>query len=93
MTLKPDGTGTMLVELSGISASLVGSRLRFDLVWSVEAGHLKKHCVGGEPANQVQLLLKAMGDRIDERILELSRDRLLLLDKDGQRKYDWRRCP
>lgn len=93
MTLKPDGTGTMLVELSGISASLVGSRLRFDMTWSLQDGHLKKHCIGGEPAGQVQLLLKAMGDRIDESILELTHDRLLLLDKDGQTKYDWRRCP
>jgi hypothetical protein len=93
MTLQPDGSGTMQVELSGISATLVGSRLRFDMLWSEESGHLKKHCVGGVPANEVQLLLKAMGDRIDERILELSHDRLLLLDKDGQTKYDWRRIP
>jgi hypothetical protein len=32
-----------------------------------------------------------MGDRVDEPILELTRDRLLLLDKDGETRYDWRR--
>jgi hypothetical protein len=32
-----------------------------------------------------------MGDRVDERILELTDDRLLLQDKDGKTKYDWRR--
>jgi len=28
---------------------------------------------------------------VDEAILELTQDRLLLLDKDGKTKYDWRR--
>jgi hypothetical protein len=32
-----------------------------------------------------------MGDRVDEPILELTQDRLLLLDENGKRKYDWQR--
>jgi hypothetical protein len=32
-----------------------------------------------------------MGDRVDEPILELSGQRLLLLDADGKTRYDWRR--
>jgi hypothetical protein len=32
-----------------------------------------------------------MGDRVDEPILELTEDRLVLLDKDGKTKYNWRR--
>jgi hypothetical protein len=91
MTLREDGTGTMLVELSGWRAVLSAPRLRFDMVWSVEAGRLKKRTVGGEPEPQVQLILKMMGDRVDEPILELTPDRLLLLDRDGKTKYDWRR--
>jgi hypothetical protein len=39
----------------------------------------------------VNMILKMMGDRVDEPILELTRDRLLLLDKDGETRYDWRR--
>jgi len=31
------------------------------------------------------------GDHVDEPNLELTEDRLLLLDKDGKTKYDWRR--
>jgi hypothetical protein len=54
-------------------------------------GHLKKQTIGGEPAGKVQAILKIMGDRVDEPILELTQDRLLLLDKDGKTKYDWRR--
>jgi hypothetical protein len=91
MSLKEDGTGTMVVELSGWRAAMSAPRLRFDMVWSLEGGHLKKRTVGGEPATQVQMILKTMGDSVDEPILDLTEDRLLLLDQDGKTKYDWRR--
>src|SRR5262245_24736435 len=91
MTLKEDGTGTMVVELSGLKAMLSAPRLRFDMTWAIENGRLQKRTLGGEPANTVQLILKTMGDHVDEPILELTDQRLLLLDKDGKTKYDWRR--
>jgi len=91
MTLKDDGTGTMAVELDGLKAKLFAPRLRFEMVWAVDQGRLKKQTLKGEPPVTVQMILKAMGDRVDERILELTQDRLLLLDKDGKTKYDWRR--
>ena len=72
MTLKVDGTGTMLVELSGLSAMLFADRLRFNWVGSLEQGRLKKQTIGGDPADKVELILKTMGDRVDERILELT---------------------
>jgi hypothetical protein len=93
MTLREDGTGTMVVELEGVKAILFAPRLQFEMDWSVERGRLKKRTLRGEPAAQVQLILKTMGDRVDEPILELTEGRLLLLDKDGQTKYDWRRVP
>ena len=37
------------------------------------------------------MILKTMGDRVDEPILELTEKRLLLLDVDGRTRYDWRR--
>ena len=91
MTLKEDGTGTMIVELSGMKAALFAARLQFDMVWSLEDGRLKKRTIGGQPETRVNMILKMMGDRVDEPILELTQDRLLLLDKDGETKYDWRR--
>jgi hypothetical protein len=90
MTLLEDGTGTMLVELSGLNA-IFASKMRFDMVWSVEKGRLKKRTIGGEPAGRVRMILATMGDRVDEPILELTDKRLLLLDADGETKYDWRR--
>lgn len=93
MTLRADGTGTMVVELTGVQAALFAPRLQFEMEWSIEDGRLKKQTLRGEPATQVQLILATMGDRVDEPILELTADRLLLLDKDGQTRYDWRRPP
>jgi len=70
---------------------LVAQRLTFNMEWSLAGGRLKKHSLGGEPAAQVNMILKTMGDTVDEPILELTEDRLLLLDQDGVTKYDWRR--
>ena len=92
MTLREDGTGTMVVELNGWRAALSAPRLRFDMVWSVEDGRLKKRTVGGEPETQVRMILSTMGDQVDEPILELTEDRLVLLDQNGETKYEWRRA-
>ena len=91
MIIRPDGTATMLVELKGLTAMMFASKMRFDMVWSIEGGRLKKRTIGGEPAGRVRLILATMGDRVDEPILELTARRLLLLDADGETKYDWRR--
>ncbi len=91
MTLEEDGTGTMVVELSGWRAALSAPRLRFDMKWVVEGAHLKKQTIRGEPEAQVKMILQAMGDRVDEPILELTEDHLRLLDQDGKTKYHWKR--
>ena len=92
MTLNEDGGGTMLVELSGVQAFLVGPKLRFDMKWSLDGKKLTKKTVGGEPADKVNLILNTMGDTAEDTLLELTDDRLLLLDKNGKTKYDWRRA-
>ncbi len=91
MTLNEDGTGAMIVDLSGWRAALSASRLKFNMKWSVQDGRLKKQTISGEPETQVKMILNTMGDHVDEPILELTDDRLLLLDKDGKTKYDWKR--
>src|SRR5581483_5357814 len=91
MTLNADGTGTMIVELSGIRAALSAPRLRFDMKWSLANGRLQKQTLSGEPAATVQFILKTMGDRVDEPIEQLDAERLVLLDKDGKTRYEWRR--
>lgn len=91
LTLREDGTGTMIVELSGWKAAFFARRLRFEMQWSIADGQFHEHCLGGEPATQVSMVLKSAGDRLTQSILELTENRMLLLDKDGETRYDWRR--
>jgi len=92
MTLIKDGTGTMLVELSGWQAALYASKLRFDMKWSLNGKKLFMKTMGGEPADKVNLVLNMAGNTGEDTILELTDDRLLLLNKDGKTKYNWRRA-
>ncbi len=57
MTLNDDGTGTMIVELSGWRAALSAPRLKFNMKWSVKDGHLKKQTISGKPETQVKMIL------------------------------------
>jgi hypothetical protein len=91
MTVHEDGTATMVVELHGWKAAFYASKLKFDMVWSIQDGFLRKRTTGGEPSGKVKTILKMMGDHVEERILELNKDHLLLLDANGKRQYDWQR--
>jgi hypothetical protein len=91
MTVRADGTATMVVELHGWKARLYASELRFEMTWSIQNGLMTKQTTGGEPPGKVKTILKLMGDRVQEKIVELTSDRLVLLDKDGKRQYEWRR--
>lgn len=91
MQLREDGTAMMVVELSGWKAALVAHRLEFDMVWSVREGRVQMQSLGGRPEDKVRMILKMKGDRVDEPILEVTGERLLLLDADGITRYDWRR--
>ena len=92
MTLNEDGTGAMLVELSGAQAFLFADKLHFDMKWSLDGEKLTTTSIGGEPKDKVNMVLNMMGNTADYKILEATKDRLWLLDKDGETKYDWRRA-
>jgi hypothetical protein len=91
MNLNEDGRGTMVVELSGVQAFLFASKLRFDMKWSLDGKRFTKKTVGGEPADKVNLILNTMGNTAEDTILEITEERLLLLDKNGTTRYDWKR--
>jgi hypothetical protein len=92
MTVRADGAATMVVRLHGWKATLYASELRFEMLWSIQDGRMKKRTTGGTPAGKVRMILKALGDETEEKILEISDTRLRLLDRDGKRQYYWRRA-
>ena len=91
MTLQNDGTGTIDVELAGAMATLFGERLRFDILWRIENGQLIRDCTGGRPTEKVTLILKAMGSRAEEPVLELTEDHLRTSNPDQTTVYNWQR--
>ena len=93
LTVRKDGTATMVVELEGLTATLYAKQMTFDEEWSIVDGRLKLKTVGGEPEGRVNLIINTMGDVSEQEILELTPDRMLLLDADGETKYDWRKVP
>jgi hypothetical protein len=91
MTLNEDGTGTMLVELTGAKAVLFADKLRFDMQWSLDGKKLIKKTISGEPQNKVNIIINTMGDTAEDTLVEVTEEKLLLLDKDGKTQYNWRR--
>lgn len=91
LSLRDDGTATMVVEPDKLGQAVFAAKLQFDIEWSIEDGRLKMHTLGGEPAGKVNLILKLYGNRTHQKILELTNDQLIVLDEDGKTKYTWRR--
>jgi hypothetical protein len=91
LTVRADGTGTMVVEPNGIGKKLFAARLTFEIEWIVADGRVTMKMLNGEPKSKVQLILKIYGQEADYTILELNGERMLLLDADGKTRYDWRR--
>ena len=75
-TLNEDGSGTMLVQLSGVEAFLFASELRIDMTWSLDRRKLTKKTVGGDAADQVNLVPSTLGDIAHETHLQVTDDRL-----------------
>jgi hypothetical protein len=91
LTVRDDGTGTMVVEPDGIGKRIFAAELRFELEWTLADGHVTMKMTHGEPKSKVQLILKLHGQEADYKILDLTSDQMLLIDPDGKTRYDWRR--
>lgn len=89
MTVRDDGTASMTVNPGGLAA--LAGEMTFEEEWKIENGRLNLHATGGEPRVRVNFILETMGKTVDYRILELTRERMLLEDNDGKTRFDWRR--
>jgi hypothetical protein len=91
LTVNADGTGRMLVEPEGIGKKLFAAELKFDIEWILRDGRVTLKMLRGEPKSKVRLILKLYGSEAEYKIMELTEERMLLLDADGTTQYDWRR--
>jgi hypothetical protein len=93
LTLKDDGTGSMLVELEGLASSLFANTMEFDEEWSFDADGqlLTMIASGGKPATKVNLVLRMYGTRATYKVVDVSEDVMVLVDQADEKRYEWRR--
>ena len=90
LTIRPDGTATMVMELRGLHR-LFAQKLTFEEEWTLEGDQLQFHLVGGEPATKIDFVIELKGTHFKQKILELSKSRLLVWDDCEQVEMDWQR--
>jgi hypothetical protein len=91
LVVRPDGTATMTIEFDGWKARMFTPRLRIETIWHIENGQFERQTVGGQPADKVEFVKRRVGDRASDRIVEVTGERMVLVDQDGETRYDWRR--
>ncbi len=93
LTLEDDGTGSMVVELSGAAASLFADRLSFNQEWVFDEDQqlVTMTAIDGEPATKVNLVLRIYGREATYKVEEVTDKLLILIDQADQKRYEWRR--
>ena len=91
MTVRDDGTATMVVVFRGMKARLFTPRLELEMAWSVRDDHMIRRTTGGTPPDKVEFVNRYAGRQVSEKVLKLTGRQLVLLDQDGSTRYNWRR--
>jgi hypothetical protein len=91
LVVRPDGTATMTIEFDGWKARMFTPRLRIDTTWNIENGQFERQTTGGQPPDKVEFVKRRVGDRASDRIVEITGERMVLVDQDGETRYEWRR--
>ncbi len=68
LTLKPDGSATMLLELDFAGRLLYGKTLEFDLQWSLDGSTLSFEILTGRPVEAAKSAMKLWGEAFDYRL-------------------------
>lgn len=92
LTIRPDGTSTMVVELCGLHR-LFAKTLTFEQEWSLDGDQLQFVMLGGEPAAKVEFVMELKGTKISQKVLKLTDSQLLVYDAGEKVEMDWRRVP
>ncbi|MDZ4817937.1 MAG: hypothetical protein SGJ20_03085 [Planctomycetota bacterium] len=91
LTVRDDGTATMIVELEGWKAKMFTPRLQIETTWTINEGRFDRTIVGGKPADKVNFVKNRVGATASDKIVNLSPNRMILVDQDGSTRYDWKR--
>jgi len=91
LTVRDDGTATMVVYPEVVGKFLVGDRLEVDIQWELKDKILTFEMTGGKPAGKIEFVKTMWGSKRDHRIEKLTTSELLLLDEDLDPDVVWNR--
>lgn len=92
VTMYPDGTATMDVQLDFFASLLYGAQMSLKLSWSLQDGVLTHTIVSGTPKKNVDRLIRDFGDSRSYKVLKLGESVLELQDFDmAKTVYRWQR--
>ena len=91
LSVKDDGSGRMISYPEGIAATLLASKLTFEIQWKLNGDALEFETISGTPATATSVVLKMYGKKRVHKIVELAPDSMILRDEDGVTRYVWKR--
>ena len=91
LTLKADGSATMLLELDFAGRLLYGKTLEFDMRWSLNESILSFEILTGHPVDAARSAIKLWGEAFEYRIELVDHERLHGWTSDDATLYKLRR--
>ena len=91
LTLKSDGSATMLLELDFTGRLLYGKSLEFDMRWSLDGSTLSFEILTGRPGDAARSAIKLWGEAFEYRLELVDRERLHGWASDDSILYKLRR--
>ena len=91
LTLKADGSATMLLELDFAGRLLYGKRLEFDMRWSMNKSILTFEIVTGHPVDAARSAMKVWGEKFEYRLTQLDDEQMHGWARDDSTLYKLRR--
>jgi hypothetical protein len=91
LTVRPDGTATMVVDPDWVAKAVIGSRLTVEIEWTVEEGRALFRSVSGKPETAFQAVCTLYGRDRNRPIVEMTEEKFVLLDESDGSRSEWTR--
>ncbi|QDT42397.1 hypothetical protein Pan241w_24810 [Gimesia alba] len=89
LTIKENGTATMLIEPQGLWTAVLGKQVTIDIEWSLNAATLTLRAVGGKPENKLDYIKQLWGSEFVREINSIEDKMFTLRDDKGDVSQKW----
>ncbi|MCH9655229.1 MAG: hypothetical protein K0U86_09730 [Planctomycetes bacterium] len=89
LTIKENGTATMVIEPQGIWKAMLGNQVTINIKWSLNAAKLTLRTVGGSPENKLEYINQVWGNEFVREIHSIEDKMFTLRDNEGDVSQKW----